>query len=135
MTIDDDVKPPVYISWRCLRTVVGVLVLLVLAIVIVDAYLWFTRTRFDSSIWRAATNNDPVRIEMVDDLMSQYDLVGMTRADVDKLLGIPPSTSYFSEFDYVYWLGPERGYISIDSEWLCLKFRREKVVEAEVMSD
>jgi hypothetical protein len=37
------------------------------------------------------------------------------------LLGEPPKTEYFKEFDLVYYLGPERGFMGIDSEWLVLK--------------
>ena len=72
---------------------------------------------------------------MVDDLLARYELVGMTRAAVDELLGVPPDTAYFTDFDYVYWLGRERGFISIDSEWLCLDFEDGVVVDARLMRD
>lgn len=72
---------------------------------------------------------------MVDDLLARYELVGMTRDKVDELLGVPPETAYFTGFDYVYWLGPERGFISIDSEWLCIDFEDGVVVDARLMRD
>ena len=37
------------------------------------------------------------------------------------MLGKPTATNYFKdEYDMVYWLGPERGFIGIDSEWLAI---------------
>lgn len=72
---------------------------------------------------------------MVDDLLRRYKLVGMTRTEIEQLLGKPPSTQYFPSYDYVYWLGPERGFISIDSEWLCVKFKNDKVIEARICRD
>jgi hypothetical protein len=35
----------------------------------------------------------------------------------------------------VYWLGPERGFISIDSEWLGIKFKDNVVIEVEILRD
>ena len=37
------------------------------------------------------------------------------------MLGEPPKTNYFSDWDVVYWLGPERGLAGIDSEWLIVR--------------
>ncbi len=91
--------------------------------------------RFDSAIWKATQGSDPARLFMVDDLLRRHSLVGMSRAEVDELLGRPPATDYFRDFEYVYWLGPERGFISIDSEWLGLRFEQERVAEARVLSD
>ena len=93
---------------------------------------------FDSTIWkRGFTDNfgiiyspDTIRLRMVDDLLHRHRLRGMTREEVVSLLGTPPETNYFREYDLVYWLGPDGGYIgsrvpapSIDSEWwLAIKF-------------
>jgi hypothetical protein len=54
---------------------------------------------------------------------------------LEALLGVPPPTPYFREYDYVYWLGPERGLFSIDSEWLVVKLQNDVVVAAEVVTD
>jgi len=59
----------------------------------------------------------------------------MSRTDIDQLLGRPPKTEYFSDYDYVYWLGPERGFIRIDSEWLCIKFKHDVVTDVQVRTD
>ena len=99
-------------------------------------YPYLFGTRFDSAKWRAQKGYDPIRIEMVDDLLRRHRLVGKSRAEINDLLGIPPETAYFASYDYVYWLGPERGFISIDSEWLCLKFSDDDVVtDARVTRD
>lgn len=95
----------------------------------------FSGTRFDSAKWHAQSGYDPIRLEMVDDLMRRHRLVGMSRENLDELLGVPPDTAYSASFDYVYWLGPERGFISIDSEWLCLKFSDDVVVDARITRD
>jgi hypothetical protein len=73
---------------------------------------------------------------MVDDLLARYHLVGMTKAAVLHLLGEDPPTGYFREFDLVYWLGPERGLMSIDSEWLVIKLDAKGTVsEASLVTD
>ena len=58
---------------------------------------------------------------MVDDLLSRRRLRGIRRDEVVALLGEPRPTAYFTDYDLVYWLGPERGLVSIDSEWLVLR--------------
>ncbi len=73
---------------------------------------------------------------MVDDLLNGHKLVGMDRASVVELLGEPTLTSYFHEYDLVYWLGPERGLWSIDSEWLVMKLdANRRVSEAKLVTD
>lgn len=97
-----------------------------------------SRSSFDSAKWKAslvADDNTPIRLRMVDDLTKRTKLIGMSKSEVDALLGRPPSTDYFRAYDYVYWLGPERGFFSIDSEWLCLKFKNNIVTEARIMRD
>lgn len=96
------------------------------------------RQKFDSVIWKqslAEKGNTAIRIKMVNSLLRKHNLVGMTRKQIDDLLGKPPKTAYFSDYEYVYWLGPERGFISIDSEWLGIKFQDDKVIEARLLRD
>src|SRR5262245_45272558 len=96
-----------------------------------------SRTSFDSAKWKAENRRgaDSIRIRMVDDLLRHHRLVGMQRIQLEELLGVPPPSSYFSDYDYVYWLGPERGAFSIDSEWLVVKCDRDVVVVVEVVTD
>lgn len=97
------------------------------------------RLDFDSSRWQSRAeveSADPVRIRMVDDLLGRYDLEGMGRAEVVELLGETDDTRYFREYDFVYWLGPERGFMSIDSEWLVVRLDANgRVNECRVVRD
>lgn len=78
---------------------------------------WRNRMPFESAKWKAGNEND-IRIRMVDSLLRKYELNGKTRAEILALLGEPDNTGYFQDYDLVYRLRAERGFISIDSEWL-----------------
>ena len=82
-------------------------------------------------------NAQTERVYMVDDFLKKYHLNGMTIDDVEALLGAPTETSYFkNDSNIVYYLGNERGLISIDSEWLVIDFDdSKKVVSYEVVTD
>lgn len=73
---------------------------------------------------------------MVDNMLSRYTLIGMEKEEVINLLG-PETTSIFEENDerLIYYLGPERGFIRIDSEWLVLTIKDNKVVGIEITTD
>jgi hypothetical protein len=96
-----------------------------------------SRVAFESAAWKAENGDaaQGVRVHMVDDLLARHTLVGMSRAHLEELLGVPPETPYFREYDYVYWLGPERGFISIDSERLVVKINDGVVVSAKIVTD
>jgi outer membrane protein assembly factor BamE (lipoprotein component of BamABCDE complex) len=130
--------------WRKLlligALVVAAPLLLLVAVIALDRPTErLPRISFDSATWkRSVTENtqEPVRLQMVDDLLHQHQLRGMTREEVVSLLGTPPKTDYFRDYDFVYWLGPERSYISIDSEWLAIKFGEDgRVRKASVVRD
>jgi hypothetical protein len=95
--------------------------------------------RFDPGIWRdtlQAYAELAPRGCMVDDLLGRTRFVGMQRDEVVRLLGEPTRTAHFDREDLVYWLGPERGLFSIDSEWLVMKLNRDgRVIEAKIMTD
>jgi hypothetical protein len=80
---------------------------------------------FDPALWKGDTlltvDAPTMRQRMVDDLQASHPLVGLARDSVVALLGEPLDTPYFRDWLLVYWLGPERGMISVDSEWLVLK--------------
>ena len=95
---------------------------------------------FDSAGWKAhpGSFDSTYRLSMVDSLLWSHDLKGMTREQVVALLGPPPvdGGGYFSEWDLVYPLGPERGLFSIDTEWLVIRAEPGKrVTEYRLVTD
>ncbi|MDD4844047.1 MAG: hypothetical protein PHU31_06925 [Anaerotignum sp.] len=76
------------------------------------------------------------RVDMVDDLLEKHELLGMTEQEVFLLLGQPTENAYFkTENNIVYYLGPERGLIRIDSEWLVLEIREQQVSKVDIFTD
>lgn len=97
-----------------------------------------SRIAFDQTSWLAGNDRDayPKRTQMIDDLISNNDFHGKSKAEVMTMLGEPTSTEYFSDWDMIYWLGPERGIFSIDDEWLILRFNeRSVVIDYKVITD
>ena len=73
---------------------------------------------------------------MADMLGQQGRLIGMSRAEVVSMLGMPTVTSHFRGHDLVYVLGNERGWLSIDSEWLLMRVdAMGRVTTAELARD
>lgn len=66
---------------------------------------------------------------MVDDLLDDYDFSGMARSQLIALLGDPDGWGQMTGWDVVYHLGPERGVIQMDSEWLAFRLDEEQRVE------
>lgn len=97
---------------------------------------YLNRKTFNSAEWASdAANNSGVRLQMIDSLQESHHLLGKAKSEIDALLGVPPKTGYFKNYDYVYWLGSERSIFSIDSEWLVIKFQNDLVIETKVVSD
>ncbi len=89
--------------------------------------------RFSSESWQKYPEK---RVDMVDDLLSKYELMGMTQEEVISLLGQSTDTEYFkTENNMVYYLGPERGSISIDSEWLVLEVQKNQITKVNILRD
>jgi hypothetical protein len=115
---------------------ITVRIILALAAVVVWR-VWFPGRNFDAVAW-----HDPVlvqrgvRLAMADRLIARRALNGKTRAEVVEMLGEPPDTGYFRNWDLVYWIGPERGLFGIDSEWLVARLGRDgDVVECRIVRD
>ena len=73
---------------------------------------------------------------MVDDLLNHYSLEGLSRSEIMNLLGNETEGAYFKEVDnMVYYLGNERGFISIDSEWLIIHFVDNVVNGYDIVTD
>ncbi len=100
-----------------------------LAICTVAIYhLWMNeqQSHFTKVKW---TLEQEERVWMVDDMLSQYEFVGMDVLAVESILGKETDTSYFEAPNrLVYYLGSERGFISIDSEWLVFDMNEKSVV-------
>ncbi len=112
---------------------VGMFAAVVLAIIIAGVVYYHTHT-FSTSKWL----NDPEgRTAIVDDLLAKHEFAGMTEEEVAALLGEPNNDyGYFNADDrYVYYMGPERGLISIDSEWLILDFTDGVVSNSYITTD
>ncbi len=126
---------------RILLLIVGVGVCTYVGLVVfligkpsVENYL--NRKTFNSDEWKNSSSIEAgSRIKMIDSLLKSHQLIGKTKPEIDSLLGPPTNTGHFREYDYVYWLGPERGTFSIDSEWLAIRFKDNTVTEAKVVSD
>ncbi len=69
-----------------------------------------------------------IRHRMADRLIASHELMGRSRQEVVDKLGPPLQTNYFAEWDMRYHLGAERGFMSIDSEWLLLRLSESGVV-------
>ena len=92
---------------------------------------------FDSNIWKRAQDSNE-RLQMIDDLMKHHNLVGQSRAEIDKLLGVPKMDilrKHFPNYDYVYLLGTHESFLDKDGVWLCIRFENEVVSEAKVRGD
>lgn len=96
--------------------------------------LFFYLTRpnevlFEREAWLHGTNPNKMyfpRLSMADNLINTGKLDGLTMQQVLDLLGKPnmKDVQWTKEdyFDLLYMLGPERGFISVDSEWLGISF-------------
>jgi hypothetical protein len=74
---------------------------------------------------------------MVDDILDSRILIGKSKDEIARTLGRDDKESgYFREWNSIYRLGPERGFIRMDSEWLVIKFDQMGVcVEAAIKRD
>ncbi len=92
--------------------------------------------KFDSELWRKQDTIEhnafwPPRLCMVDDLISSHALDGLAEHEVIQLLGSPHDKGFpfgSAQCDMHYYLGPERGFVRIDSEWLFITFGHDQKV-------
>ncbi len=123
------------------RRVFGLLALIVAVGLSTLAAIHFWKARplpFDRAVWNAEVEDleDFRRHRMADWLVQGRRLIGMSRDEVRSTLGEPTVTSHFREYDLVYVLGNERGWLSIDSEWLLMRLDDTgRVSAAEIARD
>jgi outer membrane protein assembly factor BamE (lipoprotein component of BamABCDE complex) len=123
------------------RRVFGLLALIVAVGLSTLAAIHFWKARplpFDRAVWNAEVEDleDFRRHRMADWLVQRRRLIGMSRDEVLSTLGEPTVTSHFREYDLVYVLGNERGWLSIDSEWLLMRLDDTgRVSAAEIARD
>lgn len=109
-------------TWRRALGLLAVVIAVGLSAIAATNY-WKSRPLpFDRVVWdaRAQDLEDFRRHRMADWLIRERQLIGKSRAELISLLGEPTATSHFRDYDLVYILGNERGWISIDSEWLLI---------------
>ena len=111
----------------------GIIGLLAIGVLLLSAFLLYQHAHyrhFEAAQWKNSATSSSIRLAMADDLVATQRLNKLSRGSVVALLGEPLKTPYFKEFDMVYWLGPERDYPRIDSEWLVIKLDSSGNVEA-----
>lgn len=114
--------------------IINLAVFLFFVLLAAAAFIHVQSKTFSEEKWREAPGE---RVNIVDSLLSKHDLIGMTEKEVTALLGENDNDSgYFSKDGrYVYYLGPERGLFSIDSEWLLIDFSDGKVSDFSLTTD
>ncbi|MCT6914678.1 MULTISPECIES: hypothetical protein [Bacillus] len=114
----------------------GVLIVALIPLIVCTAQLSMNTytSKFNQNRWLHAEEK---RVHMVDDLMQKYKLTGKSNEEITKLLGAPTETRNGEEgITTSYYLGNERGFISIDSEQLVLQFDRNgRVMKYEILRD
>lgn len=111
--------------------------------VLLGSIWWFysistsSNLAFDRSVWvdnaRIYSAEYP-RVAMVDDVLLRLQ-PGTSRADVIELLGEPSDTNYFSDWDLVYWLGPESSWFAVDAQWLVIRIVEDQLTETQILTD
>lgn len=115
------------------RIAIGaLLVVLVAAAVLLAGYQ--NRHSFTPEKWRAEPEH---RSRIVDDLLRDHPLLGLSEDEVVTLLGEHNNDyGYFNRHDrYVYYMGAERGLFAMDSEWLILDFADGVVTGWHITTD
>jgi len=124
-----------FILWTISILILGCLSLVAIIIIGTSVKSYFYKVPFDSTQWKASTDSsNKVKQRMLPDLLKKHKLMGLKVEEINQLLGKPPNSNYFKDYDYVYWLGPERG-MGVDSEWLGIKFSNGVVEKVDILQD
>ena len=114
--------------------IINLAVFLFFALLAAAAFIHLKSKTFSAEKWRKAPGE---RVNIADSLLSKHDLIGMTEDEITALLGENDNDSgyFLKDGRYVYYLGPERGLFSIDSEWLLIDFSDGKVSDFSITTD
>ena len=96
------------------------------------------RKEFNPETWK---NHELVfrepypRKRMVNDVLAKYDFEGMSKSEVELILGQPDPEPTFRPkgYDWLYFLGRQRIFLSVDHEWLCISFSQNVVTRVKVL--
>jgi hypothetical protein len=106
-------------------------------IFLVGINIWFVnKHEFTKEKW---INEPSSRSEIVEDLFQDYKLIGMTRKELETLLGTPEVEHPIGESEATglsYIIGPEPGFVSIDDAWLDFHLNKDgRVTHYELTTD
>lgn len=97
----------------------------------VNAYM--RQMSFDAASWQdqeQVYDQDPVRLRMVESLLSEHSLIGMTREQLFVLLG-PGEPDGSSTDTILYWLGPEQGLLGLEDQYLKISLENDIITAVE----
>ena len=106
-----------------------------------------TPTEFNHSVWLssayATSVHDAPRLKMADGLLKSKILIGLSKKEIQSMLGPETGFSYLrhQSYDSAYWLGPTRGFVKHNffeyyGEWLVLNYGKNLTVsEANIVID
>ncbi|OJE53318.1 hypothetical protein BAQ48_04795 [Bacillus luti] len=118
------------------KQVLSVMIIALIPLIVCTVQLGVNEytSKFNQNRW---LNDADKRVHMVDDLLQKYKLIGKSNEEIIKLLGDPTETRNEEVGATTsYYLGNERGFISIDSERLVLQFDNDgNVIEYKVQRD
>jgi hypothetical protein len=94
---------------------------------------------FDHAKWVDEDNASKApypRQQMISSLTKTKLKPGVLMKDVTVMLGESTKTNKFTNHGLVYWIGPEKGQISIDSQWLVIDFDSDQRLKSfDIITD
>lgn len=89
-------------------------------------------SEFDQTRWMNADLTGRERAEMLPSFLREHPLEGLSREQVEALLGEPTQTDKWRGADMIYVLGNDGSYTPIDNEWLLITLdQRGRVISFE----
>ena len=98
----------------------------------VGKLFWESGWQFFPKLWKKkarSLNGRMLRLQMIQDLLKNHQLIGLKREQIEELLGKPDILNHFERFDYSYQLGKAPGDFA--TYWLGIIFDRDQVIEIE----